>query len=68
MPIRLMQTPTTYRVAAHVLFTAALSQKETLPAPDPIGPRWRKDEEMAAAVSGHLGEEAVYGWAYKGGK
>ena len=22
---------------------------------------------MAAAVSGHLGEEAVYGWAYKGG-
>ncbi len=24
-----MQTPTTYRVAAHVLFTAAISQQET---------------------------------------
>ncbi len=30
MPIRLGQTPTTYRVAAHVLFTAAISQQRTL--------------------------------------
>jgi hypothetical protein len=26
VPIRLRQTPTTYRVAAHILFTAAISQ------------------------------------------
>ena len=30
VPIRLRQTPTTYRIAAHVLFTAAISHEETL--------------------------------------
>jgi hypothetical protein len=33
VPIRLRQTPTTYRVAAHVLFTAAYSHERTLALP-----------------------------------
>ena len=30
VPIRLRQRPTTYRVAAHILFTAEISQEETI--------------------------------------
>jgi hypothetical protein len=31
VPIRLRQTPATYRVAAHVSFTAAISQQQKFP-------------------------------------
>ena len=33
MPIRLMQTPTPYRVAGYAFFTAAISQLRTLALP-----------------------------------